>query len=81
MPLRRLAGVLSRRKKQRITVARGEQCVTLVVDNDGRNHIPLRQELNRSRFEVVHRACNLYATAGFEVSKHRALFPDVGDSQ
>jgi hypothetical protein len=25
----------------------------------------LRQELNDSRFEVVHRACNLYAAAGF----------------
>ncbi len=37
--------------------------------------------LNHSRFEVVHRACNLYAAAGFEVPKHRALFPNVGDSQ
>jgi hypothetical protein len=26
---------------------------------------PLREELNDSRFEVVHRSCNLYAAAGF----------------
>ena len=27
--------------------------------------IPLREELNDSRFEVVHRACNFYTAAGF----------------
>ena len=43
--------------------------------------VPLPEELNDSRFEVVHRAYNLYATAGFEVPKHSALFPNVGDSQ
>src|SRR5271169_1126896 len=41
----------------------------------------LREKLNGSRFEVVHRACNLYAAAGFKVPKHRALFPNVDDSQ
>jgi hypothetical protein len=42
---------------------------------------PLREKLDDSRFEVVHRACNFYAACGFEVSKHRALFANVGDSQ
>ena len=27
----------------------------------------LGEELNDSRFEVVHRACNLYGTGGFEI--------------
>jgi hypothetical protein len=40
----------------------------------------LLQELNDSCFEVVHRARNLYAAAGFKVPKHRALFSNVGDS-
>jgi hypothetical protein len=43
--------------------------------------VPLREELNGSRFEVVHRASNFYAAHGFKVAKHRALFPNVGDSQ
>ena len=43
--------------------------------------VPLREELNGSRFEVVHRACNLYAAGGFEVPKHRAPLANVGDSQ
>ena len=29
--------------------------------------VPLRKELNDSRFEVVHRACNLYTAGGFEI--------------
>src|SRR5579862_1863805 len=33
---------------------------------------PLRDELNDSRFEVVHRTCNLDAACRFELSKHRA---------
>ena len=33
---------------------------------------PLGEELNDSRFEVVHRACNLDAAGGFEIPKHRA---------
>jgi hypothetical protein len=28
---------------------------------------PLGEELNDSGFEVVHRACNLYAAGGFEI--------------
>ena len=28
---------------------------------------PLGEELNDSRFEVVHRTCNLYAAGGFEI--------------
>jgi hypothetical protein len=43
--------------------------------------VVLRKELNDSRFEVVHRACNLYAAGGFEVPKYRALFPNACDSQ
>jgi hypothetical protein len=42
---------------------------------------PLREKLNDSGFEVVHRACNLYAAIGFKVPKHRAPFPNVGDGQ
>ena len=41
----------------------------------------LREKLNGSRFEVVHRAYNLYAAGGFKVPKHWALFPNVRDSQ
>lgn len=41
---------------------------------------PLGEELNDSRFEVVHRACNLYAPGGFEIPQHRAPLPKVGDS-
>jgi hypothetical protein len=55
--------------------------VLLEAENHQQFTVPLREELNDSRFEVVHRAYNLYATAGFEVPKHRALFPNVGDSQ
>ena len=40
----------------------------------------LGEKFNDSCFEVVHRAYNLYAAAGFEVPKHRAFFPNVGDS-
>ena len=42
---------------------------------------PLHEKLNDSRFEVVHRAYNLYAAGGFQVPKHRTLFPNVSDGQ
>jgi hypothetical protein len=29
--------------------------------------VPLRQELNSARFEVIHRACNLDAGSGFKI--------------
>jgi hypothetical protein len=29
--------------------------------------VPLREELNSARFEVIHRACNLDAAGGFEI--------------
>ena len=29
--------------------------------------VPLHEELNSARFEVIHRACNLDAAAGFEI--------------
>jgi hypothetical protein len=46
------------------------------------NSLPLLgEELQGSRFKVVHRARNLYAAHGFEVPKHRALFANVSDSQ
>ncbi len=47
--------------------------------NEGQRR-PLREELNYSCFEVVHRAYNFYAAVGFEVPKHGAPFPNVGDS-
>jgi hypothetical protein len=29
--------------------------------------VPLREELNSARFEVIHRACNLDAAGGFKI--------------
>jgi hypothetical protein len=43
--------------------------------------VPLREELNSARFEVMYRACNLDAARGFKLQKHSALFPNVGNSQ
>ncbi len=35
--------------------------------------VSLRKELNDSRFEVVHRACNLYTAGGFEIPTPRSI--------
>jgi hypothetical protein len=43
--------------------------------------VPLREELNSARFEVIHGACNLDAARGFKLPKHSTLFPNVGNSQ
>ena len=43
--------------------------------------VPLHEELNSARFEVLHRACNLDAARGFKLPKHSTLFPNVGNSQ
>jgi len=40
---------------------------------------PLGEELNGTRFEVVHRTCNLDAAPGFKLPKHSTLFPNAGD--
>src|SRR5579862_6221173 len=51
------------------------------LPHPARHEKPLSEKVDNSRFEVIHRACNLDAAAGFEFPKHRALFSNLGDGQ